>query len=295
MRFKIKIPATTANIGAGFDSVGIALNLYLILDVTPSVTWKFVANSAELNGVPSDKSNLIYLIAEQVARKYGHAGLPACRVEMTSEIPLARGLGSSSTAVVAGIELADQLLNLQLSKQVKAVIATEIEGHPDNVAPAIFGGCVIGHAGDSFEYVQVPITSDLTFVTMIPDYELKTADARAVLPEAYSRIETIKGSSIANVSVAALFKRDWALLGKMMEMDVFHQPFRRALVPEYEQTKKFISEFVYGTYLSGAGPTMISLAADEVKMKIPEWEKAVPHIKWQLLKADNTGTQVIRE
>lgn len=110
MSWEIKIPSSTSNLGAGFDSIGLALNLYLELTVTRGEEWRFVATSPALQGVPEGKENLIYQIAEQTAEKFGYHELPACTVEMKSDIPLARGLGSSATAVIAGIELADLLL-----------------------------------------------------------------------------------------------------------------------------------------------------------------------------------------
>src|SRR5690554_6411272 len=141
MTFMIKVPATTANIGAGFDSIGIALNLYLTLKVKLSDKLEFVHLSEHLNDLPTDESNFIYQIAKKTADRYQVDVLPPCRIEVTSDIPFARGLGSSATAIVAGIELANQLLQLNLTADEKVLLATEIEGHPDNVAPAVLGGC----------------------------------------------------------------------------------------------------------------------------------------------------------
>lgn len=292
MKFRIKIPATTANIGAGFDSIGIALNLYLELEVEKAKEWLFVLQSSTLKGLPTNKENYIFQTAKTVALRYGEKELPACKVTIKSEIPLARGLGSSSTAVVAGIELANQLLGLSLTKEEKADLATEIEGHPDNVAPAIYGGCVIGHVDETFEFVQVPIDEELLFIAAIPNFELETAYARSILPADFPHAEAVKASSVANVSVAAICQKDWDLLGKMIEKDLFHQSQRKALVPDYDLVVSELKDDVYGVYLSGAGPTMIALAPDEARSKLSAWKQKFPQLEWKILKADNKGMRV---
>ncbi|WP_117169001.1 homoserine kinase [Paraliobacillus sediminis] len=295
MSWLIKVPATTANIGAGFDSIGVALNLYLSLKVDRSEKWEFVPCSDGMDELPRDEENLIYQIALQTANQFGHASLPTCRVEMTSDIPLARGLGSSATAIVGGIELANCLLHLNLSTEVKLEIATAIEGHPDNVAPSLLGGCVIGHYDKKLDCINVPI-HDLVFLAVIPSFQLKTKEARAVLPVEFAYKESVQASSVANVSVAAICQGDWGLLGKMMEKDHFHQPYRKALIPHYDQLVNLLKSDVYGTFLSGAGPTMIALTTKEVvDRKLKEWQAYMPEMNWLRLEVENKGTQTIQQ
>lgn len=292
MTFMIKVPATTANIGAGFDSIGIALNLYLTLKVTEAEKLEFVLLSDLLEGLPTDESNFIYQIAKRIAARYQVDILPPCRIEMTSEIPFARGLGSSATAIVAGIELANQLLQLNLTSDEKVLLATEIEGHPDNAAPAVLGGCVIGHYDQTLEAIRVPI-DDLSFVTIIPDFELKTKDAREILPKQFSHSESVRASSVANVSVAAICQQNWPVLGKLMKKDLFHQPYRKELIPHYAQLEETLADNVYGLYLSGAGPTMIALASQEqVNKYLDQWKEAFPQLDWLVLEAVNQGVSV---
>ncbi|WP_067841615.1 homoserine kinase [Amphibacillus sediminis] len=293
MSLQIKVPATTANLGAGFDSVGVALNLYLTIDVQPANEWSFISHSQYLDLIPTDQDNLIYQIAKQTANRYSDQKLPACRVELTSDIPLARGLGSSATAIVAGIELANQLLSLNLTSQEKVLWATEIEGHPDNVAPATLGGCVIGHYDNALDMIRVELKSDLVFLAMIPPFELKTKEARAVLPKSFTFEDGVQASSIANVSIAAICQGDWALLGQMMKKDKFHQPYRKALIPHYQQLEGILTDHVYGTYLSGAGPTMIALASRHViSDHLSEWQRQYNDFDWCILEPDHSGVQV---
>jgi homoserine kinase len=295
MNWKIKVPSSTSNLGAGFDSIGLALNLYLELDVTISEEWEFVPTSACLEGIPSGKENLVYQIVEQVAEKYGKKEeLKPCYVEMKSEIPLARGLGSSATAIIAGIELADLLLNLDLTKDEKLQIATDIEGHPDNVAPSLLGGCIIGHYDGEVQYTKIPVKG-VTFVAVIPDFELKTKDARAVLPTQFSYQESVQASSVANVSVAAICQGKWHLLGEMMQKDHFHQPFRKSLIPHYDELTTYLRSQAYGVFLSGAGPTMIAIVDDKnVFSALKQWKSDYPSYQWLSLQVENAGVFVDR-
>ncbi|MDC3417841.1 homoserine kinase [Aquibacillus salsiterrae] len=289
MNWVIRIPSSTSNLGAGFDSIGLALNLYLELKVTQSETWEFIPVSDCLMDIPTGKENLVYQIAETVAKQFNYGELPPCRVEMQSDIPLARGLGSSATATIAGIELANILLNLELSEEDKLSIATNIEGHPDNVAPSLMGGCVIGHFDYEVDWIKVPV-EDVTFLAIIPNFELKTKEARAVLPDSFSYQESVHASSIANVSVAAICQKNWRLLGKMMKKDLFHQPYRKKLVPHYEELEAFLEEDVFGTFLSGAGPTMIAIASNAtIEEKLSSWKEAYSHFEWLPLQVENEG------
>lgn len=294
MSWAIRVPASTSNLGAGFDSIGLALNLYLELKVTRSEKWEFVPVSDCLAGIPQGENNFVYQIAARVAASYTNDPLPPCRVEMESEIPLARGLGSSATAVIAGIELTNLLLDLNLSQEEKVQIATSIEGHPDNVAPSLMGGCVIGHFDGELDWVKLPVKG-VTFLAIVPDFELKTSKARAVLPDQLSYKKSVHASSVANVSVAAICKQDWNLLGKMMTKDLFHQPFRKVLIPHYDELISYMEDQAYGVFLSGAGPTMIALVENEaINNQLKQWKTKFPTFDWLPLEVENEGVQTVK-
>ena len=209
---RITVPATSANVGPGFDSVGIAVSKYLTIDVLEAQeNWWIEHDLGE--EIPSDEENLLLQTALQVA-----SDLPPHRLKMTSEVPLARGLGSSSSVIVAGIELANQLAKLQLSDAEKLRIATEIEGHPDNVAPAIFGNLVVASYVDQETHHLVLPFPECALVAFVPNYELKTSDSRNVLPSEWSYKEAVAASSIANVAIAALAKGDLRVAGKAIKL-----------------------------------------------------------------------------
>ncbi|WP_430595813.1 homoserine kinase [Streptococcus gallolyticus] len=261
---RITVPATSANVGPGFDSVGVAVSKYLTIEILePSEKWEVLH---DLGDVPSDETNLLITTALQVK-----ADLQPHRIKMVSDIPLARGLGSSSSVIVAGIELANQLAHLQLSADEKLVIATKIEGHPDNVAPAIFGNLVISSYVDEKVNSAVAAFPEASFVAFIPNYELKTSDSRNVLPNEFSYKEAVAASSIANVAIAALLTGNLEKAGKAIEADLFHERFRQKLVKEFAPIKEAAHEVgAYATYLSGAGPTIMTLAPKAKEAELVE-------------------------
>ena len=255
---KIIVPATSANVGPGFDSVGIAVTRYLTIEVLESADAWFIEHDLGA-GIPTDEKNLLLSTALSIS-----TDMQPHRIKMTSQVPLARGLGSSSSVIVAGIELANQLANLQLSDAEKLRIATEIEGHPDNVAPAIFGNMVIAsYIGEDVQYVTADFPS-CDLVAFVPSYQLKTSDSRNVLPTEWSYKEAVAASSVANVAIAALLKGDLVTAGRSIELDHFHERYRQSLVKEFPQVKEVAHQHdAYATYLSGAGPTIMNLLAPE--------------------------------
>jgi homoserine kinase len=291
--FSIKIPASTANLGPGFDSLGLALSLYLTLDVEQSVKWEFISPSPFLEGLPTDESHFIYRIAKQISDRYKRS-LPPCRVRMVSDIPLARGLGSSATAIVAGIELADQLGELRLSMQEKLLIATELEGHPDNVGASLYGGLVIGSYVQN--KVQLLSFKNLPFelVAFIPENTLLTKESRQVLPEQLPFNVAVEASSFANLLVAAFISGNWEMAGSMMDKDLFHQPYRKKLIPFYEQISTVAKENgAFGVALSGAGPTLLAFVEKGNGVSLVDGTKHLfPELDTKLLNIDITGSVV---
>lgn len=261
---KIIVPATSANIGPGFDSLGVALSKYLTIEVIKAQEEWFVEHDLEF--VPSDEYNLLIKTALKVS-----PDLQPHHVRMTSEIPLARGLGSSSSVIVAGVELANQLASLQLSDDEKLRLATEIEGHPDNVAPAIFGNLVVSSYVNKKVAKIVADFPEASFIAFIPHYPLRTSESRGVLPTQFSSKKAVAASAIANVAIAALLTGDLLEAGKAIESDLFHEPFRQKLVREFYPIRQLGHELgAYATYLSGAGPTVMVLAEKAKEIAIKE-------------------------
>ena len=285
---RITVPATSANVGPGFDSVGIAVSKYLTIDVLEAQeNWWIEHDLGE--EIPSNEENLLLQTALQVA-----SDLPPQRLKMTSEVPLARGLGSSSSVIVAGIELANQLGKLTLSDEDKLEIATKIEGHPDNVAPAIFGNLVVASYVDQQTNHLVLPFPECALVAFVPNYELKTSDSRNVLPSEWTYKEAVAASAIANVAIAALAKGDLRVAGKAIEADRFHERYRQQLVVEFPQVKEVAHQHdAYATYLSGAGPTIMTLLpVEHAEAFAKDLESKGLNGQVFSLKIDTTGVKV---
>ncbi len=253
---RLRVPATSANLGPGFDSLGLAVNLYLNLEIVgESEEWIIHHDLGE--DLPKDKNNLVIQTINQLAPE-----LSPLEMRMTSDIPMTRGLGSSSTAIVAGIEVANHWANKGWTLEEKINQANRLEGHPDNVAPCLAGGLVIGVALQEDEVLWTKTSfPDAHFLALVPNYHLSTRQARSVLPKEFFFKEAVQASGLANVLVAKLMRGDLEAAGRLLERDRWHEPFRQKLVPELEAARKLLADQdgVYGTYLSGAGPTVMTL------------------------------------
>lgn len=285
---KIIVPATSANVGPGFDSVGVAVTKYLEIQVCEEREEWMIEHQLG-KWIPRDERNLLLKIALQIV-----PDLQPRRLKMISDIPLARGLGSSSSVIVAGIELANQLGNLKLTDHDKLQLATKIEGHPDNVAPAIYGNLVIASSVEGQVSAVVAPFPECAFLAYIPNYELRTRDSRGVLPKKLSYKEAVAASSIANVAIAALLTGDMVKAGQAIESDLFHERYRQELVREFATIKKVAKRNgAYATYLSGAGPTVMVLAEPDKMPKIKaELEKQPFKGKLHDLQVDTQGVRV---
>ena len=285
---KIIVPATSANVGPGFDSVGVAVTKYLEIQVCEEREEWMIEHQLG-KWIPRDERNLLLKIALQIA-----PDLQPRRLKMVSDIPLARGLGSSSSVIVAGIELANQLGNLKLTDRDKLQLATKIEGHPDNVAPAIYGNLVIASSVEGQVSAVVAPFPECAFLAYIPNYELRTRDSRGVLPKKLSYKEAVAASSIANVAIASLLTGDMVKAGQAIESDLFHERYRQELVREFATIKKVAKRNgAYATYLSGAGPTVMILADPDKMPKIKaELEKQPFKGKLHDLQVDTQGVRV---
>lgn len=263
----LKVPASTANLGVGFDSIGMAIDKYLHLYVYKhnQEQWEFEFLNEELATLPKDESNYIYKVANKVANQY-QVDLPSLRVEMRSDIPLARGLGSSASALVGALYIANHFGNIQLSKYELLQLATQIEGHPDNVAPTIYGGLLAGYHNPETQETDVAHidTPDFDIILTIPSYELKTEESRQALPETFLHKNAVRNSAISNTMICALIQHNYELAGKMMNQDGFHEPYRQHLIPEFLKVKEIAQNHnAYATVISGAGPTVLTLSRRE--------------------------------
>ncbi len=247
---RVNVAATTANIGPGFDCLGISLDLY---------------NSYQLVETKS-KDDEPNLATKAYRYFYEQIEEPAPDKEVDiieANIPQARGLGSSASLIVAGLVLANEENNSRYTDEQLFALATDLEGHPDNVAPAIFGGFNVVSHDALLQQVNFDVDDLLYFYAFNPDYSLSTEDCRAVLPQEVLHQDAVKNLTHTALLVAKLAKGQWTDLKDLFE-DFLHEPYRKELIRDYDQIKALnYRDDVIGVYLSGAGPTMIALSYNE--------------------------------
>jgi homoserine kinase len=281
-KFKVRVPATSANIGVGYDCLGVALDYHLELMVSENDKTEYLENGREFS-IPLEE-NYIYSTIKLIEEKYGKK-IPNYKAEIIkNEIPVSRGLGSSSSAIIAGILIADKLLGGFFSKEEMAKLATEIEGHPDNVLPAIFGGMVLAsHDSENFYYSEIPFDEKIYFYVMIPDFKLSTEKARGVLPKEYPVSDLISNVSKLGLLIDSFHKKKYDNLRFLLD-DKVHQPYRFSLINSSEDIFGFSEKYnALGEYISGAGPTLISLNYEnEVFFSNMKKELALLPDKWSI-------------
>ncbi|MEM7800080.1 MAG: homoserine kinase [Chloroflexota bacterium] len=258
----IKVPATTANVGPGFDCMGMALTLYNQFTFTPQDAGLAISVSGEGAAIIPESANNLIVKAMKYFCEAGGYPFPDVHINQVNHVPAASGMGSSSTAVIAGLLGANGLLGFPATPDDILQLATKMEGHPDNVAPALFGGLVVvpmDASGEAIlvERINVP---PLTVLIVLPDFQLLTSDARAALPTEVSRADAIYNLSRTPLVVRALEQGNYAKLGKVLD-DRLHQPYRMALIPgmadAFEAAKAAGASAIT---ISGAGPGSIVFA-----------------------------------
>lgn len=272
-KYGVRVPATTANIGSGFDTLGMALGLYNEAYFTPVNGLSLMESRIDVQGegagkIKSGIDNMILQAMQAVSKKIGKA-VPGGELELINRIPLARGMGSSSAALVSGAYLANQLCGNVLNKHEILNIVTELEGHPDNVAPAMFGGfCLSVIKNKSVLMEQLKIPDTWKAVVAVPDFELRTEDARRVLPDTYSREDSVQNIGAVSFLMAAIMMRKGELL-KAGLADRIHVPYRLPLISGAEEAMKNADKKgCYGVTISGSGPTIIAFSPKEKAYEI---------------------------
>lgn len=253
---KVIVPATTANIGPGFDTLGLALNMYNIYE------FEEINEGLVIEGCPDkykNKNNLVYESFQVTAQKIGKK-VKGLKIIMQTDIPVSRGLGSSSACIVGGVFGANALLGGNLSKDELFKIAVNIEGHPDNIAPAVYGGLTASIVEDGTPYcANYNISNELKFCALIPDFETSTSEARKLLPEKISFEDAVYNISRTAVLLKSFEEGNYHVI-KVALKDRLHQIYRKALIHEFEEVNKICSENgSIAFFISGSGPTLMNI------------------------------------
>ncbi len=261
MKLSIKAPATSANLGPGFDTLGLALDLWNETTITPAKEFSVQVSGEGEGKLTSGKNNLLVRAGQRVAERAGRA-LPPFHAECVNQIPLSSGMGSSSAAILTGMLAANALLENPFTREEILNLASEMEGHPDNVAPALLGGLVISMVENGQVIARkIPVDARIRVTIALPDFYLLTKQARAALPKRVLRKDAVHNISHAALVVEALRNGDLDLLGKAMT-DKLHQPYRLKLIPGAASAMRAAKEAgASAVALSGAGPGLIAFAA----------------------------------
>ena len=290
MKVSVKVPASSANIGPGFDCLGMALPIYNTITIEETVlpgtgieinvmTEEENIDEMVFNNIPRDENNLVYKAVEMLYNSIGQEP-SELKINIQTGIPIARGLGSSSSIVVGGRRAANKLLGNPADETALLAIATEVEGHPDNVAPAILGGTVLATQENdgTLSYCKLNWPEEWDITVCIPDFELSTEIARSILPKEVPMQDAIFNAKHLAMLIQAINTKD-AKLMKVALKDKLHQPYREKLVPGMKEIMDAFKhdDEVLGCVLSGAGPSMLVISykadIDRIKSTVKEiWE-----------------------
>ena len=294
---KISIPATSANIGSGFDSLGLALNLYnyIYMEQIDGIEIK----SKDHTVIPTGENNLVYKTAKHLFEICGKP-FTGLHIEQENNIPMTRGLGSSSACIVGGLFGANELMGNPLSQDELVNFAAVMEGHPDNSTPAILGGLVTAVIDEGKVYcVKQEITEKLRFFAFIPDFEMSTEMARAALPHTIAHKDGVFNLSRAALMSVSLYSGNFQNL-RIAAQDRLHQPYRLGLIKDGDKVFQLAYDLgAYAAYISGAGSTLMAIVDEKMAESFEaEARKGLDHLghqSWEIKKMmiDNLGTQIL--
>lgn len=292
---KVRVPATSANMGPGFDSLGVAVERYNVYE------FKEIESGLSFKGIPDEfcnKENIIYKAMMKCFNKgnYKVKGLEINTI--TQDVPISRGLGSSSACIVGGLVGANAIMGNKFSKDEILQMAVEIEGHPDNVAPAVLGGMVVAIMDNgNVYYEKVDVKDVVKFVPIIPNFRLSTSEARSVLPKEISMKDGVFNVSRSSLMVAAMTSGNTKLL-KYACQDKFHQNYRSKLIKGFDIVNKEAYDLgAVASYLSGAGPTIMAIINKETQDFGAKMKEFLDNnsLKWDVyeLSIDKMGATII--
>ena len=279
-RVTIRVPATTANLGPGFDAFGCALSLYT------DVTFEETECGLEITGCDeayTGPDNLAYVSYCAVLASLSEE-IRGVKIHIDANIPICRGLGSSAALLVAGAMGANVLRGNRLSTQGLLNITNAMEGHPDNLAPAFYGGLTASMVDNGLPVtVNFPLHPDWEFLALVPDFNLATSKARSVLPSQLDRADAIYNISHGALVLKALELGDEKLLRTAMQ-DRIHQPYRKSLIQDYDQIEALVRTTGAAFCLSGAGPTLLCITQDpKLEEKLAKKLDSITEANWQML------------
>ncbi len=289
---RLHVPATTTNFGAGFDTFGLALNLYNTFEFNEADRYS-VEIEGEGKDLPKDENNLVIKVYRRACEFFGVEEKPF-RLKQTNRVPTARGLGSSATAIVGGIEACVKMNSLRVSLEDKLSVAFEFEPHPDNLLPAFVGGFVVCVSGERLVFNKLGFPEKLSLVFAVPNFELSTEEARKVIKRELSLKDAIFNIQRASLFISAIVTDRYDLM-RIATEDRLHQPYRAKLIKGFDNAiSAGYSAGAYAVFLSGAGPTICAISSEDSQEKVGEvmketFQREGINVEILYLKANNRG------
>ena len=288
---KVTVPATSANVCIGFDCLGMAVSI-------EANFWFKKSDTLQITGCPEEFANKDNLVVQgfQSVCDILKKDMPFFHLHIDSPIPLSRGLGSSSACVIAGILAANEWFHANLSQKDLLAIAIDIEEHPDNVAPTLFGQTCVGFMDDGQPHLMMIPCPDWKGLAIIPPYPISTEEARKILPESLPYRKVAKQVGYALTFVQALQAGDELVLSKACH-DFLHEPYRKELIAEYDVIKDYCLSRGFPMWISGSGSTMIAISLDNKKLEyLKDWiQKTYPHMECKEISISKEGARVVYE
>ena len=308
MKVSVRVPATSANLGPGFDCFGLALPVYNtitieeLVDPNEDIQINVFSDEFDVNEfhIPTDKSNIVYRALELLFAYVGQTP-QSMRINIYSDIPLASGFGSSAAVIAGGLIATNELLGSPADTDTLIAIGTEIEGHPDNLSAAILGGFVLSsqESDGSVTTRKIPWPDEWKITMCHPDFELPTKISRSVLPETVSLKDAAYNARRTAMMIDAIINKDEKLF-KLAIQDRLHQPYRTKLVPGLEEIIKNLKhkDNVLGTALSGAGPGIIVVTkngdTDEIRNIVSDtWDSYSVNVTTKTVSVENCGAKIL--
>jgi len=300
---KIVVPASTSNLGPGFDTLGLAVNKYLTIEAEPSSDFSIEISGEGSGEIPTGRSNLT---AHALLEILGE--LPKLKIRIHNEIPSCGGFGASGAAIVGGLVLGNEFIpqmgsarggQEKRSDEEIYNIAIGIEGHPDNVSAALFGGLIVNarQASGGYSHIKIPVNGSLRFVALLPDSKVETVAARKILPASVSLREAVSNVQHSSLLVAAFASGDYGMIGHAIH-DELHEKHRKKLIPHFDDFKETAAENgALAFTVSGAGSSCIAFSLQDCGRIQGSFEKLIEKLKlnWrtEILEPVNKGVEIL--
>lgn len=293
---KIVVPASTSNLGPGFDTLGLAVNRYLTIKVEPSADFSIKISGEGADRIPTGESNLTFNALREILGE-----VPKLKLDIQNEIPYCGGFGASGAAIIGGLILGNELLPRKRSFEEIYNIAIGIEGHPDNVSAALFGGLIVNAQGmnGKYSHIKIPVNETLKFIAILPDTRVRTSAARKMLPVSVALHEAVSNVQHSSLLVAAFAAGDYEMLRYAIH-DELHEKHRKTLIPHFEDFEKAALENgALAFAISGAGSSCIAFSLNGYDKVQSSFKKLIEDLKldWQtvILEPVNKGVEVFTQ